>query len=139
MIHSSKLRRRYSRRGACTVEFAIVGPVILLMLIGISFAGLAGFRYIQLANVACHAARWAAVHGNRYASATGTPVATANDVYEAAIKPRLVATKPEQLQWNVEWSEDGRVVTVSLQYSQAPEAFFVGGMLSSQCSMFVVK
>lgn len=139
MNRCKKRCRRCARLGACAVEFAIVGPVILLVLIGISFTGLAAFRYIQLANVACHAARWAAVHSDRYAAATRTPVASANDVYESAIKPRLVATRPEQLQWQVEWTDEGRIVTVTLRYTQSPEAYFAGGVLSSQCSMFVVQ
>ncbi|HUQ72220.1 MAG TPA: TadE/TadG family type IV pilus assembly protein [Planctomycetaceae bacterium] len=135
----TSLPRASDREGACIVEFAMVGPIVLLLLIGMSFAGLATFRYIQLANVARHAARWAAVHGKRYSAATETPTATADDVYQSAIKPRLVATKPEQLDWDVEWSADGRLVTVTLQYTQSPEAYFVGGTLRSQCTMFVVN
>jgi Flp pilus assembly protein TadG len=131
--------RRDNRHGSCIVEFALVGPIVLLLLIGMSFAGLATFRYIQLANVSRYAARWAAVHGKRYSAATDTATATADDVYQNAIKPRLVATKPEQLGWSVDWSEDGRLVTVSLTYTQSPEAYFVGGTLRSQCTMFVVN
>lgn len=131
--------RTPDRQGAAIVEFALIGPVVLMLLIGMSFAALATFRYIQLANVARHAARWAAVHGKRYAAATSTELATADDVYQEAIKPRLVATKPEQLQWNVDWSADGRLVTVQLEYTQSPEAYFVGGTLRSQCTMIVAN
>lgn len=116
-----------------------MGPVVLLLLIGMSFAGLAMFRYVHLANVARNASRWAAVHGKRYSAATGTETVTPNDVFEAAIKPRLVTIKPDQLQWSVEWSPDGRLVTVSLAYTQSPEAYFAGGTLRSQCTMFVMN
>ena len=139
MITAHSGRQQTRRDGACIVEFAFIGPIVLLLLIGMSFAGLATFRYIQLANVSRYAARWAAVHGKRYSAATETAAATADDVYQNAIKPRLVATKPEQLDWAVDWSADGRLVTVSLAYTQSPEAFFVGGTLRSQCTMFVTN
>lgn len=134
----ARLTKR-NRQGACVVEFAMIGPLTLLLLIGMCFTALATFRYIQLAHLARHAARWAAVHGKRHAAVTGTNTVTAEDVFQSAIKPGLIATKPEQLNWSVEWSGGGRMVTVLLEYSQSPEAYFVGGTLRSQCTMFVTN
>jgi Flp pilus assembly protein TadG len=126
------------RSGVCAVEFAFIGPVLFLLLIGLSFIGLAAFRYIQLASVSRNAARWAATQTKRQ-SATNSPAITASDVYNAAILPNMLASDPDQLNWDVTWSADGRLVTVSLEYTQSPEAYFVGGTLRSQCTMFVSR
>lgn len=139
MIGPTPQTQKRDRRGACIVEFAMIGPLTLMLLIGMCFTALATFRYIQLAHLARHAARWAAVHGKRHAATTGTPTVSAEDVFQSAIKPGLIASKPEQLNWSVEWSGEGRMVTVLLEYSQSPEAYFVGGTLRSQCTMFVAN
>jgi len=143
VIQTVQRRRngRNTRRnsGACIVEFAFVGPLLLLLLVSLCFAGLASFRYVHLANVARSAARWASVHGKTYSNATHTNPITAQDVFDSAIKPRLISIKPDQLQWSVDWSSDGRLVTVSLAYTQSAEAMFAGGTMRSQCTMFTVN
>ena len=133
------LVRRSSRRAASLVEFAMVGPIAILMLIGLTFGGLTTFRYVQMANVSRHAARWAAVHGKRHTDAVnGNPI-TAQDVYNNAIRPRLLSSRPQDFDYSVTWSPDGRIVTVSLAYTAPVEAMFVGGQIRSTSTMFVVR
>src|SRR5437764_957737 len=82
------MRVRAPRRHAATlVEFAIVGPLVFLLLIGLLVGGLGMFRYQEIAYLAREASRWAAVHGSDYAQETGNSAAAAADVYDHAIAP----------------------------------------------------
>jgi len=140
-------QRRTFRRGATLVEFAIVAPVTLLLVIGLLVGGLGVFHTHQLAMLAREASRWAAVHGTDYASATGKPAATASDVYDKAIKPYAVGLNASKITYTVAWDTsnspahaatiDGKSVkvtnkvTVTVNYHWIPEAYLGGFNLSS--------
>src|SRR5438552_652958 len=94
----------HSRSGATIVEFAVVGPVTLLLLIGLLVGGLGIFRYQQVAHAAGEASRWAAVHGSSYAQETGKAAASAADVYSQAIVPNAAALDLSQLAYSVTWN-----------------------------------
>src|SRR5258708_3477681 len=71
--------RHPSRHGATLVEFAIVGPVTFMLLIGLMVAGMGIFRYQEVAHMAREASRYASVHGSQYASDTGNTAAAPDD------------------------------------------------------------
>jgi Flp pilus assembly protein TadG len=126
------------RRGATTVEFAIVASTVLLLIIGLIVGALGVFRYQEVARLAREGARYAAVHGAAYSRVTGNPAATATDVYQNAILPRAVILTPSRLSSSVAWSPDnqpGSQVTVTVQYQWLPEAYFGAMTLSSTASI----
>ncbi len=55
---------RRDRRGQALVEFALVFPIVLLVIFGIIVFGLFIFYQQQLTNVAREAARFAAIHSS---------------------------------------------------------------------------
>src|SRR5579884_3973984 len=113
------LATRSRRRGAHTLECAIVFPVVFLLLLGLVVGGLGVFRYQEVASLAREGARYASVHGATYQSMTGKPAATAADVYNNAIAPRAVMLDPAKLQYNVTWNPNNRqdsTVTVQVTY-----------------------
>jgi Flp pilus assembly protein TadG len=69
------------RPGAVLVEFALVLPVLLLLLLGTIIGALGVFRYQQVAAMAREGARYAVVHGGQYASENGKALTTQQDVY----------------------------------------------------------
>src|SRR6266849_1712227 len=99
-------RNHHSRRGATIVEFAVVGSLTFLLLIGLLVVGLGIFRYQQVAHTAREASRWAAVHGSNYAQETGYPAATAADVYTQAIAANATGLALSQLTSSVTWNTD---------------------------------
>jgi Flp pilus assembly protein TadG len=135
------------RRGATVVEFAIVGPVALFLLIGLVVAGMGTFRYQEVAYLARQASRYASVHGTRYASETGQPAATAQDVYNNAIAGQNVGLDLSQLNYSVTWNTDNspshtqtvngqqvnvtNKVRVTITYQWIPEAYFGGVTMTS--------
>jgi Flp pilus assembly protein TadG len=140
-------QRQLVRRGATTVEFAVVAPVTLLLLIGLLVGGLGVFHSQQMAMLAREGSRWASVHGTDYAAATGKPAATASDVYDKAIKPGAVGLDLSKLTYTVTWNTNNstthtatvngnsvkitNTVTVTVNYNWIPEAFLGGINLSS--------
>lgn len=126
------------RRGATTVEFALVSPVLFLILIGLVVMGLGIFRYNQVVALAHAGARWASVHGKNYDSRNKRSAAvTTADLYNEVIKPRAVGFDPKKLTYDLTWSEDRRTVAVTVNYRWVAEAFFGEVMFSSTSNALV--
>lgn len=152
--------RRSRRRGATLVESAFVYPVMFLILFGIIVLGIAVFRYQQVAHAAREGARYASVHGSKYATdvsvQTNTTVAaaTASDVYTNAIQPELLGFDSNDVSYTVTWNTSNaqthlyttpvsttypqgnvvdisNTVTVTVTYTWRPLAYFGGFTLSS--------
>jgi Flp pilus assembly protein TadG len=141
------IRRRRNQRAATAVEFAIVAPVTLLLIIGIIVAGLGIFRYQTVAMMAREASRYASVHGSDYAAQTGNAAATADSIYTNAILPYATGLDTSKITYSVTWNTSNaparsatvngqsvrvaNTVTVTVNYNWVPEAYLSGITLSS--------
>jgi Flp pilus assembly protein TadG len=95
-------------------EFAIVLPVLVLLLFGILDMGKAVYAYSYVSYSAREATRWAAVRGQ-----TSKTPASSSDV-QAFIVGETQGLDTKQLTVTTSWSPDnkpGSVVTVQVQYS----------------------
>src|SRR6266849_4475792 len=92
------------RPGTTIVEFALVAPLTLLLLIGLVVGGMGIFRYQEVATLSRQASRYASVHGTQYQADTGQPAATATDIYNNAIAANNVNLDLSQLQYSVTWN-----------------------------------
>lgn len=132
------LGRASARRGTTIVECALVYPVTFFLLFGLLIGGMGVFRYQEMASLAREGARYAIVHGSQYQQVTGNPSATAADVYNNVLLPKMVSLDPAQLTYSVTWNPDkrqGSAVTVQLTYHWVPEALLGGIDLSSTSTM----
>jgi Flp pilus assembly protein TadG len=136
-----------SRRGGTLVEFALVGPLTLLLMIGLLVGGMGIFRYQEVASLTRMASRYASVHGAQYQADTGQPAATAQDIYNNVIVPQNVSLDLSQVQYSVTWNTDNspyhtvivngnvvpvtNTVTVTITYQWIPEAYLGGITLTS--------
>jgi Flp pilus assembly protein TadG len=128
---------------------AIAVPVFLAIVFGLLIGAMGVFRYQQVATLAREAARWASVHGGMYAKETGNKAATASDVYQNAIVPRLVGLDPSNLTYSVTWNTDnypyhvvvdgsgninkvGNNVTVAVSFNWTSLAYFGAVTLTSR-------
>jgi Flp pilus assembly protein TadG len=142
------LRRPRSRRGAVLVESAFVFPVAIFLILALVIGGMGIFRYQEAAAVAREAARYASVHGTAYQADKGKPAATAQDIYNNAILPRLVTLDPGKLSYSVTWNQTnspssvttnysqptGNTVSVTITYQWLPELFLIGPITLSSTS-----
>jgi Flp pilus assembly protein TadG len=129
-----RLPHSVARSGAAAVETAFVLPVIFLFLGGIVVGAYAVFSYHEVAALAREGARYASVHGTRYQAATSQTAATADDVYNNAIRPRMITLNPARVRYAVSWdatNAPGNLVTVHLEYDWLPPGFFSGQTMSS--------
>src|SRR5438874_6658377 len=110
-------RVRLPRRGAVTVEAALVLPVALFLIIGLLIGAMGVFRYQQVSWLAREGARYASVRGTDYAKETGKPAATPQDVFDNAIKPNAAAMDMSKLGSSVTWDKTNSAATVSSSYS----------------------
>jgi Flp pilus assembly protein TadG len=140
-------RHYRSRRGAALVEFAIIAPVTLLLVIGMIVAGVGIYRNETVALMAREASRYAAVHGTNYAVHTGKSAATAADIYTNAMLPYAAGLDTSRITYSVTWDTDNapshtatvsgksvqisNVVTVTVNYQWIPEVYLGGTTLSS--------
>lgn len=135
---SPRRRVRRVRRGTTLVEMAIVCPVVLVMLIGTIVAGLGVFRWTQVAALAQESARYASVHGPRYAYFQRARLVTTEDLMRDVIRPRIQGMDTNRLNCQLSWDESCTVATVSIQYQWMPESLF-GGMELARTAQILVS
>jgi Flp pilus assembly protein TadG len=123
------------------VEFAIVAPLLFVLIFGLIIGGLGVARYQRVASLAREASRWASVRGAEYAARTHSTAATASDVYTQAIVPKAGGLDLSRLTYTVTWNTDNRqyhtavvngnpvrianTVSVALSYQWIPEISYV--------------
>ena len=144
MLHRNCCRRR----GATVIEMAVVFPVLILLLFGLVVGGMGIYRYQQVAHLAREGARYASVRGTDYQrEVSGATAATAQSVYDNAIKPQAVALDLAKLTYQVTWNSTnspstttnfelpvGNTVSVTVTYQWFPEWFLIGPITFSSTS-----
>ena len=91
------------------IEFAVVAPVFLLLVLGLLIGGLGIARYQEVAHLARLGARYASTHGAMYqregtAEQTGVPaVASAGDL-KSYLAGKAVLLDAERMQVSVSWT-----------------------------------
>ena len=102
------MMRRQERKGSALVETAVVYPVLFLLVLGIIMLGISVFRYQQVAHAAREGARWAVVHGAKYAEETGNTAATPEDIFTNAIQPQMAKVPASTLTYSVTWDQNNK-------------------------------
>src|SRR5262245_47379447 len=92
------------RRGATTVEFAVIFPVLVLLIFGLVVGGLGIFRYHQVAHLSREAARYAVTHGLDYERETGNPAATRDTIRDQVVFANAAGLEPDYLKCDVSWN-----------------------------------
>lgn len=133
-------RQRPPRNGAAVIEAAFVLPVVIFFLLAIIVGAMGVFRYQEVCLLAREAARYASVRGTDYAREMQRPAATPQDVFDNAIKPRVMTLETARLTYSVTWDQEnapatlttdpakprGNTVIVTVRYSWHPEALLIG-------------
>jgi Flp pilus assembly protein TadG len=106
-MRSSHRSRRL--RGATAVEFAVVAPVVMLVIFGQIIGGLGVARYQEVAHLARDCARYASTHGGLYqhegiAGRTGVPAVSSSEQLRNYLAGRTVLLDPSQIQIDLSWS-----------------------------------
>jgi Flp pilus assembly protein TadG len=133
------------RRGATAVEAAFVLPVAFMFIIGMVVIGLGIYRYQQVAALAREGARYASVHGTKYAAIAGNTAATQASILSNAIVPMAVGlnTSSSYLTCTVTWNTSNsptsynpnsnppgeplqNTVSVTVTYKWVPEMYIAG-------------
>ena len=136
-----------TRRGATLVEFAIIGPLVFLLLIGFAVLAMGVFRYQEVAYLARQGARHASIHGAQYRIDNqlppGNQATWTDEIRTQAVLPHIASLDANRLTVAAAWSAgDNRAnagnssngfastipnaVTVTVTYSWMPEAYLVG-------------
>jgi Flp pilus assembly protein TadG len=114
-----RLQTTGSRRsGAAIVEAAIVLPILLFLLYGITSGALMVFTADEVANSSREGARYASVRGSDYHFYTGKPEATAEEIIEHTKKQSVLLDK-SRITCTVTWQSNNRpggFVTVEVRY-----------------------
>jgi Flp pilus assembly protein TadG len=140
-------KSRGRRKGATIVEFAIIGPLVFLLLIGFAVLGMGVFRYQEVAYLARQGARYASIHGAQYhidnRLPPGNQASWTSEIRNQGVLPCVVGLEASRLTVTAEWSTgDNRAnagnsatgfrttiknaVTVTVSYSWLPEAYVAG-------------
>jgi Flp pilus assembly protein TadG len=102
------------------VESAIVLPIVIFMLLAIVLGASLVFTQQEVATLAREGTRYACVRGADYGLYTGNAPATADDVYNNAILPRMMTLDQSRVTCSVTWDTDnrpGNTVIVTLNYT----------------------
>jgi len=115
-----RIPNRPKRRGVAVVEAAIVLPTVIFMLLAIVLGASLVFSQQEVATLAREGTRYASVRGADYALYTGNSAATADDVYNNSILPRMMTLDQSRVTYSVTWDTDnrpGNTVIVTLNYT----------------------
>jgi Flp pilus assembly protein TadG len=115
-----RIPNRPNRRGVAVVEAAIVLPIVIFMLLAIVLGASLVFTQQEVATLAREGTRYASVRGADYALFTGNSPATADDVYNNGILPRMMTLDQSRVSYSVSWDTDnrpGNTVIVTLNYT----------------------
>jgi Flp pilus assembly protein TadG len=115
-----RIPNRPNRRGVAVVEAAIVLPIVIFMLLAIVLGASLVFTQQEVATLAREGTRYASVRGTDYALFTGNSPATADDVYNNGILPRMMTLDQSRVSYSVSWDTDnrpGNTVIVTLNYT----------------------
>jgi Flp pilus assembly protein TadG len=96
------------RRGATTVEAAIVMPILLLMVFAIIVGGMGVFRYQLIGHLAAEAARYASVHGADWEADQNQAPLTTAQIVQNIMLPSATTLDPTQLAVTVQWVDNGK-------------------------------
>lgn len=142
------------RRGATTLEAAVVVPMVLLVMIVLVVGGLGVFRYQEVAAMAREASRYASTHGASYRKdaglSVGTPADWRADIQSNVLVPWSDGFDPHLLTYTVNWSTvptqpgvadnwPGATVTVTVSYQWLPEFYFVGPITLTSTSTATIS
>ncbi|MHB0956477.1 MAG: TadE/TadG family type IV pilus assembly protein [Pirellulaceae bacterium] len=112
---------RYSRRrrGIAAVEFALVAPVVLILIFGQIVGGLGASRYQEVAHLAREGARYASTHGGLYlregrAQTTGVPSVTGSSELSTYLAGKSVLLDPSRLNVNVAWTAPNTLTPINM-------------------------
>lgn len=129
------------RTGTTVIECAVLLPLVFLLFVGLVVGTTGVFRFQEVATLAREGARYGSTHGYQHRKDAGKEMGTADDwrkeIYENAIKPRLVALDAERLTVTITWPDvvnqpgkpdnwPGSRVDVKVRYKWLPEAFLIG-------------
>ena len=121
--HSIQVLRR--RRGVTVVEFAVVFPLVVLLILGMVTGGLGIARYQQVAHLARLGARYASVHGGQYEAETGQTAASQADVRSYLVNQSTALDSTAvtvDVYLNRSRSEDGAVYLTKSSWDSSDKA-----------------
>lgn len=132
----SRATWREGERGQSLVEFAIMVPVLVVLLVGLADVGRAYLAYTTLGNAVREAARDAAVRGSGSAAPWGP---AANDAsVTAAVRARATGLDAPAVSVSSSWPQGnnarGSEVVISASYAFQPVAAAVLGNISFSLS-----
>ncbi|MCI0460168.1 MAG: pilus assembly protein [Gemmataceae bacterium] len=138
---------RGRRAGATVVEFALIGPMLLVLVLGFAVLATGVYRYQQIAYLAREGTRYASTHGAQYRADNRLPpgdqATWTQEIRDQAILPQSTALNPQQVTVTASWSTGNNqanagasttsfqsttpnTVTVTVTYRWVPEAFIPG-------------
>jgi hypothetical protein len=113
-------RRLTKRRGAATVEAAAMFGVLFLLLLGLIIGGLGVFRYFEVDCLARESARWLSVRGKTWASDTGNPSPTQQQLLNQVVLPMAAGMDKSCVSVQAEWVN--RITGVATNWDDAPKS-----------------
>lgn len=105
-------RKLQDERGQTMVEFALVVPILLVLLVAIVEVGISFNHYLTLTDATRAGARKAAVSrftGDRGAAAKAAVISAASGLDPATLEPRVSVT-------STDWTQGGSDVSVTASY-----------------------
>jgi Flp pilus assembly protein TadG len=143
--------RKPQRKGTTVVECAVVYSITFFLILALIVGGMGIFRYQEMAALSREAARYAGVHGTKYAKDAAVATPTPSDIYNNVILPRAVSLNQSNLSYSITYNTSNdpyhvkivngdvipvyNTVSVTLTYQWVPEVYLGGITLSSTSCM----
>lgn len=140
---------KHPRHGVVSAESALVSVVLVVFILAFVELGLGVARSNSLSDCARQAARYTALHGSDSNAPLGTETwignLSDNHPIAAAIRNRLLAMSPSDVNITVEWPDGSNEVSdrvrVTLTYQPAADSRFFSGIspFRAQSAMRIMR
>lgn len=102
-------RKITARKGVTALEFAVVAPVVLFIILALVVGGVAIHRYQEVSYLAREATRYASTHGGQYKldgipTSSGVPSVESDSDIRTYILTRVAILNPTNLTATISWS-----------------------------------
>jgi Flp pilus assembly protein TadG len=115
------IRKNNARKGVTALEFAVVVPVAVFMILALIVGAMGIHRYQEVSHLAREGSRYASTHGGQYTldgqpAKTGVPAVASNSDMTTYLLTKVALLDPNNMTVAISWSAPATLNPINMPY-----------------------